>query len=262
MTGSFPSEGRSSQAARSAADWAVPPQFSLFKLNVILKVSAGGEKTKPVERTAFEPANSAGFQYHQLSENCGFWVGGFQEEFVDFEKLWQMHPSEFHQIRIHGRLVKTPRWQQAYGINYHYTGRVNVALPVPPILALCLSWARADIYDGLNGLLLNWYDGRLGHYIGRHRDSTREMVPGAPIVTISSGEERIFRLRRWREKSNPVDFPAHGAVFVMPWETNLAFTHEVPHSKRSVGRRISLTLRCFKDPGAAPNSQLAERSGQ
>ena len=49
-----------------------------------------------------------------------------------FEALWSTHPGDFHEIKMHGRLVKTPRWQQAYGADYRYTGNTNRALPVTP----------------------------------------------------------------------------------------------------------------------------------
>src|SRR5947207_12616164 len=151
-----------------------------------------------------------------------------------FELLWKMHPPEYHEIRIHGRLVKTPRWQQAYRRDYHYTGQVNRALPNPSLLDPLLAWANQSIDERLTGILVNWYDGQLGHYIGRHRDSLLGLAKGAPIVTISFGEERIFRLRPWRGCCH-IDFPAiNGAVFVEPFETNLHWTHEVPASKRYV----------------------------
>lgn len=149
---------------------------------------------------------------------------------------------------MHGRLVRTPRWQQAYGRDYFYTGRVNAALPIPDELEPLHSWVRKTISSDLNGLLLNWYDGALGHYIGRHRDSVRGLVKGSCIVTVSLGEERTFRLRPWpnRTGSKRIDFPASdGTVFVTPWETNLAFTHEVPRSVTQLGRRISVTFRAF-----------------
>ena len=38
---------------------------------------------------------------------------------TQFDALWQMHPQVFHEIKMHGQLVKTPRWQQAYGVDYH-----------------------------------------------------------------------------------------------------------------------------------------------
>jgi alkylated DNA repair dioxygenase AlkB len=97
----------------------------------------------------------------------------------------------------------------------------------------------------LNGILLNWYDGKFGHYIGKHRDSTDDMVDGAPIVTVSLGEERKFRLRPWKQ-AGFIDFDAvPGSVFIMPYTTNLTWTHEVPHSAKYRGRRISITLRTF-----------------
>lgn len=88
-----------------------------------------------------------------------------------FEALWALHPEDSHVIQMHGQPVKIPRWQQAYGADYRYTGRTNAALPVPTDLVPFLGWARRAVNDRLNGLLLNWYDGDLGHYTGPHRDS-------------------------------------------------------------------------------------------
>lgn len=165
-------------------------------------------------------------------------------------EIWELHPEEFHEITMHGRLVKIPRWQQAYGRDYRFSGRLNRALPVPAVLEPLLAWSQSQLDPRLNGLVLNWYDAAREHYIGPHRDKTKGLVPGAPIVTISLGEERVFRIRPWKG-TGVVDFPAqHGSVFVMPFETNQAFTHEVPHFSRYGGQRISVTVRAFDDPGA------------
>lgn len=159
--------------------------------------------------------------------------------------LWDLHPAEYHVIAMHGRPVATPRWQQAYGADYHYTGRVNRAEPVTPAMQPFLGWARAAVDPRLNGLLFNWYDAAHAHYIGKHRDSTKGMIEGAPIVTISLGATRLFRLRPWRG-AGMVDLEVdHGAVVVIPYATNLAWTHEVPHRAVDRGRRISITLRGF-----------------
>lgn len=159
--------------------------------------------------------------------------------------LWALHPPEYHEIMMHGRQVPTPRWQQAYGADYHYTGRVNRAEPLTPAMAPFLAWARETIDERLNGLLFNWYDAANAHYIGKHRDSTKGMLDGAPIVTISLGATRLFRLRPWRG-AGKIDLVAdHGAVIVIPQATNLAWTHEVPHRAADRGRRISITLRGF-----------------
>jgi len=190
-----------------------------------------------------------GFECHLLNEKHRFYVGRLPGEKIltreQFNYLWELHPTEYLKIKMYGHPVDTPRWQQAYGHDYHYTGQVNRALPVPPLLDPTLTWAKTTIDERLNGILLNWYDAQLRHYIGKHRDSLTEIVNGSPIVTISFGEERIFRLRPWKGEGSK-DFPAtNGTVFIMPYETNLAWTHEVPHFRAYRGRRISVTIRAF-----------------
>ena len=161
------------------------------------------------------------------------------------DALWQLHPPDYHVITMHGKPVATPRWQQAYGADYHYTGRVNRALPLTPAMAPFLAWAREAVDPRLNGLLFNWYDADHAHYIGKHRDSSKQMITGAPIVTISLGATRLFRLRPWRG-AGMVDIEVdHGSVLVIPFATNLLWTHEVPHRAADRGRRISITLRGF-----------------
>lgn len=163
-----------------------------------------------------------------------------------FEKMWDLHPDEFHQLMIHGKLVKTPRWQQAYNKDYRYSGSKNNALPIPEVLQPFYQWSQQQIDTRLNGLLLNWYDGELDHYIGKHRDSIQGLEDDSPIVTISFGERRVFRMRPWKGKGY-IDIPVeNGSVVVIPFDTNQAWTHEVPNSKRLTGKRISLTIRAFK----------------
>ncbi|HEY0405556.1 MAG TPA: alpha-ketoglutarate-dependent dioxygenase AlkB [Pyrinomonadaceae bacterium] len=193
-----------------------------------------------------------GFERHDLGDGHAFLTGQlpFKLRFdaAAFEALWQLRPPEFHEILMHGRVVKTPRWQQAFGMDYRYTGRVNRALPLPPLLLPLLAWSQESIDERLNSMLVNWYDGLLGHYMGRHRDSVKEMVKGSPIVTVSFGEQRVFRLRPYRGTTGRKDFPAcDGSVFVMPYETNQAWTHEAPRARKFAGRRISVTLRCFHE---------------
>ena len=192
----------------------------------------------------------ASFEDHVLDDDHHFFVGRLPEDLrpdaAGFEALWALHPDDYHVIQIHGRPVPTPRWQQAYGADYHYTGRTNAALPVPPVLEPLHTWACRAIDERLNGLLLNWYDGQLGHYIGPHHDSTTNMVAGAPIVTVSLGEERVFRLSHPGRKLTK-DFVARdGTVFVMPYDTNRAWKHAVPKLARYRGRRTSVTLRAFR----------------
>ena len=190
------------------------------------------------------------FTQHELDNTFRVYSSTIPEDMVPsgaaFEELWNLHPAEHHDIKIHGRVVKTPRWQQAFGADYHFSGQTYDADPTPDSIQSFVDWARKEIFPGFNGVLVNWYDGQFDHYIGKHRDSVVNMIEGAPIATISLGEERKFRMRPWKQ-SGFLDFPAaSGSVFVIPYDTNLAWTHEVPPSKKLNGRRISVTLRAFK----------------
>ena len=185
-----------------------------------------------------------------LDDTASVLVGRLPDALVPdaagFARLWSLHPDTFHVIKMHGKDVRTPRWQQAYGADYRYTGNTNRALPIGEELAPLHTWIR-EIDPRLNGLLLNWYDAEHGHYIGKHRDSTINMIEGAPIVTISLGAERVFRIRRWKGDATTHDIPTgNGTVIVMPYAVNLAWTHEVPHNAKAAGRRISLTARAFE----------------
>src|SRR5262245_32211378 len=119
--------------------------------------------------------NESLFEAVALDEHGRFYRGQLPDELIfsgeQFETLWQLHPEEYHVIQMPGGPVRTPRWQQAYGADYHYTGRTNRALPVPPLLEPLVSWCRQNIDERLNGVLLNWYEAQQGHYIGPHRDS-------------------------------------------------------------------------------------------
>jgi alkylated DNA repair dioxygenase AlkB len=191
------------------------------------------------------------FACHELDDGHALWIGRLPEALVPdaaaFDTLWKMHPIEHNEIKMHGRVVKIPRWQQAYGKDYQFSGATNKALPVPDLMQPLLAWTRKTIDDRLNGILVNWYDGQSGHYIGPHRDKSEHLVIGAPIVTLSFGEERTFRVRPWRGQGNRDFRAANGVVFVLPCETNKAFTHEVPASKRYIGKRISVTMRAFRE---------------
>src|SRR5687768_10075292 len=88
-------------------------------------------------------------QRHELGNGVEFLSGRLPEPLLWanalFEHIWSLHPQEKHWIKIHGRLVQTPRYQQAYGKDYHYTGRVNSALPIPEELKPLHAWVRDAI---------------------------------------------------------------------------------------------------------------------
>lgn len=192
--------------------------------------------------------NTTLFQQIMLDEAHSIWIGQLPIEIsdaFDLTTVWNIHPNDFHKVEIFGKEIPTPRWQQAYGANYRYTGAVQNALPISPEMLPFQQWCQKEIDIELNGLLINWYDGSLKHYIGAHKDDTRDLKAGHPIVSISLGEERVFRMRPWKKKGHQDFIMPHGSLVIIPWETNLSWTHEVPHFAKYREKRISITLRAF-----------------
>ena len=172
-------------------------------------------------------------------------VNEFKLNKAEFDILWNKHPREFHEVIMHGKITKIPRWQQAYGKQNEYTGSKNNALPITEIHQKYLTWTNQKIDPRLNGLLINWYDGSENHYIGKHRDATNGLIKESPIVTISHGEERVFRFRPFEEKGYKDFLVKNGDVLIIPWNTNKNFTHEVPNFTKYNQKRISVTLRAY-----------------
>ena len=171
-----------------------------------------------------------------------------------YKVLWSLHPKDRHTIRIYGKEMQTPRWQQAYIRDYSYSGTNNAALPLPDEFSSLLSMANKKFppEDGgqFNQVLLNWYESG-EHYISAHSDDERPIVKNSPIVTIClGGEGRIFRIR---PRKNTTDHKykrldvklSHGCILIMCGEMQSRFTHEVPKASSYTDTRISVTLRQF-----------------
>lgn len=178
-------------------------------------------------------------------------LGSLPDSFLpsqdQFETIWSIHPEEYSEITIVGKRVKVPRWDQAYEKDYPFANQVAEALPAPDILKPFLIWAQANVDARINGMFVNWHDGQLSHYHGKHRDSTQGLVKSTPIITVSLGEERIFRVRPYPAGKPRHDFILnHGDFIVIPWQTNQHWTHEVPKFAKYKGRRISVTMRAFE----------------
>lgn len=171
----------------------------------------------------------------------------------DFNKLWLLHPEEFGLVRIVGKYVKTPRWQQTYLKPYWFSGMVHEPLQLPKEIEPFLKWANTLYKEwSFNQVLINWYlDGR--HYIGPHSDAEHQIVKGSPIVSISLGQERTFRVRDKANNSSIVlDLPMPSDTYVsMCGKMQEKYLHEVPKVDGTKGskmdRRINITFRVFKD---------------
>ena len=184
---------------------------------------------------------------------------------AEFEDTWSAHPPEFRKIKMFGREVELPRWQQAYGFDYAYSGSVSDSVPPTPLVArlmgevnaLCFTphGATARQTPMFNMCLVNWYGP--DHYIGPHSDDTRQLVQGAPIAGLSWGHARRFvlsprsKLPRALGAKRIELVVGDGDLIVMCGDCQETHKHEVPKLKASerasAANRISFTFRCFRD---------------
>eukprot|EP00747_Dinoflagellata_sp_TGD_P064246 gnl/TRDRNA2_/TRDRNA2_153816_c0_seq6.p1 gnl/TRDRNA2_/TRDRNA2_153816_c0~~gnl/TRDRNA2_/TRDRNA2_153816_c0_seq6.p1 ORF type:complete len:344 (+),score=48.89 gnl/TRDRNA2_/TRDRNA2_153816_c0_seq6:20-1051(+) len=175
-----------------------------------------------------------------------------------FQALWQSHPPEFGKARIFAREVSFHRYQQAFGVDYAFSGQVAEAKPLTNASAPQVFFVKEALRSWLDeagqslrqlryeACLVNWYDGG-GHSIGAHSDDERELVKGAPIFALSWGATRTFRVTpRTPSAGRRAELELRdGDLVVMGGRCQQTHKHEVPKSAKCKGQRISLTFRCF-----------------
>ena len=168
-----------------------------------------------------------------------------------FADLWDMHPRDKHIIYLDGEEWETPRWQQSYGLSYAYAGTVNKALPLTP-LQQYLDWANENLRDYdeqgkeqvFNQILINWYENG-EHYIEYHSDDTTQLIPDSPIITISYGAEREFKIRRKDHVYEKEILLQTNTYMIMGGEFQKYYEHAIPKSEQVREKRINITMRMF-----------------
>lgn len=206
-------------------------------------------------RKYFKPLPSDKTKIYKLDDEC--WIEQCclpctLKETYNFDELWRIHPEEYGQVSYMGKVVRTPRWQQTYLKDYFFSGCLHRALPLPQQLKPFFEWANTIVPNTMrfNQVLVNWYaNGK--HYIGPHSDDERELVNYSPVLSVSLGQERIFRIRDKATKEIVVDIPMQSDTYVMMCgNIQKKYLHEVPKVSGKKGdemdRRINITFRVFK----------------
>ena len=181
-----------------------------------------------------------------------------------FDEFWNLCPKVRHEVKMFGKLVAIPRFQKLYGnSSYRFSGVEMKSDPeIPDLVERCITYAQkrwSQKTDGTplewNGALVNWYpDG--SSYIGPHSDDERDLVPGVPILSFSFGGVRTFRVKYKNKEEidsngyrilSEKKFPTLDcSLLAMGGDTQKEYKHEIMKTKKHVGPRINITIRCFK----------------
>ena len=180
---------------------------------------------------------------------CRFKAKHISYELPEFEDIWKLKPEIRGKIKLFGKEVDVPRWQQSYEKNYYFSGMYHeVPTITPEPLLNFLNICRHRISPGLNGILVNWYGPE--DYIGFHSDDEKNLLTNEPIVTLTlmeyPSETRKFVLKPIGDGSSKEYQIGQGDIFVMGGDCQKTHKHGLPKSKKYKSRRISITIRGFQ----------------
>ena len=161
----------------------------------------------------------------------------------DFQFLMTEKPSVKHKIKIYGKEVNIPRFQQAYGISYKYSGTVAEAKPIPKVFEKLIAYLNKQYNRKFNMILMNWYMNG-DDYISMHSDAEKELVPNSPIVSISLGDTRTFILQNKETREKKKYELKNNSVIVMGGTCQKTHKHGI-NKEKNKGVRINMTIREF-----------------
>lgn len=149
-------------------------------------------------------------------------------------------------IRVFGKIYKQPRLTSLYANNQESYSYSNITMTPNRFTSELLkikSKVETVCDKSFTSCLLNLYrDGQDSN--GWHADNEKELGINPVIASVSFGAERIFKLKHRTNKDLKKDLILqHGSLLVMQGETQHNWLHQIPKTKKKIGKRINLTYR-------------------
>jgi len=134
------------------------------------------------------------------------------------------------------------------GICYEYSGRENIGEGWQPAILEIKEKAERSMQElgqppvSFNSVQLNRYNGPR-HTLGMHADDEPDLLKGAPIISVSFGCTRDFRIQRRDSSSEAqtIELP-DGSLLLMGGAMQSHYLHGVPPGNQT-GLRFNLTFR-------------------
>ena len=149
-------------------------------------------------------------------------------------------------IRIFGKTYLQPRLTALFGEqgkSYTYSGIQMLPTAFTPSL-LDLKKKIEDLSgEHFTTCLLNLYrDGQDSN--GWHADNEKELGDQPFIASVSLGASRTFHLKHREDRSLRFRMQLeHGSLLLMGGAMQESWLHQIPKTRKSVGKRINLTFR-------------------
>lgn len=180
-------------------------------------------------------------------------------EILNSEIDWKRQEITLNRIPGDNKTVTEPRlttFMSDPGICYEYSKRVNEGVGWhPAILEIKKKAERALEEHGLLGLearsrakfnsaQMNRYDGSRSA-LGMHCDNEPDLLPGAPILSVSFGATRTFRVQRKDNEKFVHDIDLFdGSFLLMAGDMQDKYLHGVPAGGEKDQVRFNITFRC------------------
>ena len=225
---------------------------------------------------------------HSLTPDGRSWLVHAEKwwpvEEAAMRNVWSARPIEPTRGVIMGRQVDFPRRTAAFGVDYKYTGQIQRSTPLVAApdaireVMTALSDGAEQPFGEHNALLVNWYDAKTGEYMGAHSDDEKELVPRAPVVSLSWATRGHYRRFRFTARKGVADAATpdawgmgagvmklyNGCLVVMGGECQKTHKHELMKPTKALGesegRRINLTLRAFRQTTVHLASKKRQRA--
>ena len=195
---------------------------------------------------------------HSALYNCGKNLVPFDGELYLINQFYRPPESDYlfaaletgldwqeETIFIFGKWVKVPRLMCWYGdpdAYYRYSGVNHQPRPWTTELQTVRAKVEQQCRCTFNSVLANLYrDGR--DSMGCHADDEKELGLNPLIVSLSLGDERLFKLHHKKRKETLDITLNHGDLLVMAVTLQHHWLHSVPKTKKIKTPRINLTFR-------------------
>ena len=149
-------------------------------------------------------------------------------------------------IKVFGKTYLQPRLTALFGNTEKTYSYSNLTMhPRPFTRTLLEIMARVEAICGIsfNCCLANLYrNGQDSN--GWHADNEKELGNQPVIASVSFGAERFFHFKHRHKKDlrSKINL-THGSLLIMKGATQDEWLHQIPKTKKNIGKRINLTFR-------------------